>query len=125
MSDQDPFAKNKQMIMDGTAKATEAVKKVISRKQSEREKYEEYKRELKADALECQSLFKDARFSRSQKFMSDMRKNLSKALETMSPQYPHEIAKLQGKIELFDELLERPERIVKEWERIEKESNEK
>lgn len=116
MSSQDPFARYKEMIMAGTDKIRETINKLAVRKQDEAQKTFEYIQELKADAAECQLMMSNESFQSSQKFMETMRAGFSKALETIEPSNPYEIARIQGKIELFDALISRPERIIKEYE---------
>jgi hypothetical protein len=104
-------------------RAKKAVDNILRTKDSDKEREENYKAELKACAEEGAALMGDKRYQRQQKFLAELRAAYSKKLEQVDPSKIAEIAKIQGKIENLDALMNEPKRAVKEYEAIIKELN--
>jgi predicted CopG family antitoxin len=122
---QDPFMKARAMMNAGADKVKESINKLITRKRTEKDVFDEYVAELKADAGECEQYFKDERYIRGKKFMDGLRAGFSSVLERLSANGAFnqiEIARIGAKIELLDQIRNRPADLIKELERVNKKS---
>jgi hypothetical protein len=121
MTEKDPFLR----IRDTYEKTKENIKKagqrLLTRKDSEKAQRDAHVADLKACAEECSSLMGDKRYPRQIKWLSELRAGYSKTLEQTDPSQIAKIARIQGKIENIDAIMNRPKSAVKEYEAMQKE----
>jgi Na+/phosphate symporter len=114
-----------QRLHDYGTKAQENAKKVVERlltkKDSEKAKQAAFLADLKACADESMALMADKRYLRQVKWLTELRLGYSRTLEQTDPAQIAKIARIQGKIENLDALLNRPKSAVKEYEAMSKE----
>jgi hypothetical protein len=116
----DPFKRIAEMTATAAERTKKAVDNLLRRKDSDKVREDNRKAELKSYAEESTELMNDDRYPRQQKFLAELRSVYSRKLEQTSPALIVEIAKLQGKIENLDALINRPKNVVKEYEAIAK-----
>ncbi|MFA6358589.1 MAG: hypothetical protein WCY09_08040 [Candidatus Omnitrophota bacterium] len=76
---------------------------------------------LKRQAEECKLMFTDKRYPESIEFLSEYKKRLKGHLESLSTSKDInvvEVAKAGARIGLLRDILERPDKILKDFERI-------
>jgi hypothetical protein len=128
MSELDPFEKIRQMSAVVTERAKKAVDNLLRKKDSEKVRRENYIAELKACAEESAELMNDPKYPRQQKFLTELRSAYSRKLEQLAAN-PKGIADglllavLGAKIQVLDELMNEPKKVIKEYEAIAKELN--
>jgi len=115
-----------QQIRDSAQERADNLKELIFKNKERKEKKQrnEYLENLKTSAEECRSLFSDGRYPQMQKFLSESKKNLidnlirintnSKAKEEQTLLS----ARIAAQIELLELLLNRPSKIVDEFEKV-------
>lgn len=123
METKDAFQRIKDYALRGQESAKQAIERLISRKDSAKAKQAAFLDDLKACADESVALMTDKRYSRQIKWLTELRAGYSRTLEQADPQQIAKIARIQGKIETLDTLLNRPKIAVKEYESMQKELN--
>lgn len=119
----DPF----KIIQENIVKAKERTKKVVANLTgaSDKRMRDEHIAEMTADAAECQIMLNSDMFPRIKKYLENLQNTMSQRLRQLAARFEEsnklEIARLGGKIELLDEIMNHPERVVKELEQMEKE----
>jgi hypothetical protein len=121
MTELTPSERIKAMTQVASDKIKKAVDNLLRKKDSEKVREENRKAEIKTCAEESMTLMNDARYPRHQKFLTELRSAYSRKLEQTDPSRIADIAKIQGKIENLDVLINRPKYAVKEYEAIIKE----
>lgn len=115
-----------QQIRDSAQERADNLKELIFKNKERKEKKQrnEYLENLKVLAEECRSLFSDVRYPQMQKFLSESKKNLIDNLiriNTNSKIKEEQIllsARIAAQIELLELLLNRPSKIVDEFEKV-------
>lgn len=123
MENKDPFQRIKDYAIKTQENAKKAVERLLTKKDSEKAKRAAFLEDLKACADESMALMADKRYLRQVKWLTELRAGYSKTLEQTDPALVSKIARIQGKIENLDTLLNRPKQAVKEYESMQKELN--